>query len=103
VRKGHGAGSAGLRRHAPAGLWARWRRARRCRCDLRWSPGDTRPAFVAAKRRVLRCIDLCRFGVFDLDAYGLPREAALIIAGRRTARPGGSYTKLDMWSGRLAI
>jgi hypothetical protein len=88
VRKGHGAGP-GLRRHAPAGPWARWRRAGYVGCDPRWFL-DPRPAFVASKRAVLRCIDLGRFGFFDLDGYGSPREAALIVAGRRTVRPGSS-------------
>jgi hypothetical protein len=81
-------------------------------CDLRWFPEDPRPAFVADNRRVLRCIDLGRFGIFDLDAYGSPWEAALIIAGRRTVRPGerigfalteGSYTKLKMGDSPRAL
>jgi hypothetical protein len=37
---------------------------------------------------VLRAIDLATFNVFDLDAYGSPWEQALIIAARRTLKPG---------------
>jgi hypothetical protein len=61
---------------------------------------------------VLRSIDLGRFGIFDLDAYGSPWECALIIAARRTVRPGerigfalteGSYTKLKLGGAPLAL
>jgi hypothetical protein len=56
-------------------------------CDTRWCDDD-RLAFVADNRRVLRCIDLSPFTVFDLDAYGSPWEQALIIAARRRTVPG---------------
>ena len=56
-------------------------------CDLAWYP-DTRLAYVADNRRVLRAIDLARFAIFDLDAYGSPWEQALIIAARRRVAPG---------------
>lgn len=81
-------------------------------CDLRFFPDDPRPAFVADNRRVLRSIDLGRFGIFDLDAYGSPWEAALIIAGRRTVRPGeriglvlteGSATKIQLGDAPRAL
>jgi hypothetical protein len=81
-------------------------------CDLRWFAEDPRPAYVADNRRVLRCIDLNSFGIFDLDAYGSPWECALIIAGRRTVRPGerigfalteGTYTKLKMGAAPKAL
>jgi hypothetical protein len=56
-------------------------------CDTRWID-DGRPAYVADNRRVLRAIDLGAFNVFDLDAYGSPWEAALIIAARRPVPEG---------------
>jgi hypothetical protein len=59
-------------------------------CDLRWFPDDPRPAFVADNRRVLRCLDLARLGVFDLDAYGSPCEQA-IIAARRSVKPDDAW------------
>jgi hypothetical protein len=55
-------------------------------CDRTWHH-DGRLCFVADNRRVLRCIDLSPFTIFDLDAFGSPWEAALIIAARRPLRP----------------
>ncbi len=56
-------------------------------CDLRWFGGDRR-AFVADNLRVLRAIDLARFTIFDLDAYGSPWRQAMIVAARRALVPG---------------
>ncbi|MDP3767758.1 MAG: hypothetical protein Q8S13_07065 [Dehalococcoidia bacterium] len=56
-------------------------------CDERWH-NDERRCFVADNRRVLRCIDLAPFTIFDADAYGSPWEALLIIAARRKIQPG---------------
>lgn len=56
-------------------------------CDLRWF-NDGRLAFVADNRRVLRCVDLRAFKIFDLDAYGSPWEQVLIVAARRPIAPG---------------
>jgi hypothetical protein len=57
-------------------------------CDLKWSR-DSRIAYVADNRRVMRAIDLQAFNLFDLDAYGSPWEQALILAARRgLLRPG---------------
>ncbi len=56
-------------------------------CDERWVC-DERSAFVADNRRVMRCIDLSPYNVFDLDAYGSPWEQALIVAERRRVAPG---------------
>lgn len=76
-------------------------------CDLKWYRDD-RLAYVADNRRLLRSIDLRAFSVFDLDAYGSPWEAAMIIAARRQVLPGervafaitdGSSLKIKM--GRL--
>lgn len=52
-------------------------------CDTKWYRDD-RTAFVAKNQRVLRCIDLYQYNIFDLDAYGSPWEQATIIANRRT-------------------
>jgi len=59
-----------------------------CGCDLRWFQDDPRLAFVADNRRVLRCIDLEPFGIFDRDSWGSPWEQAAIIAARRLVKPG---------------
>jgi hypothetical protein len=73
-------------------------------CDLTWY-GDDRIAFVADNRRVLRCIDLSAFNVFDLDSFGSPWEQAIIVAARRKVVVGerigmilteGSGLKLKM-------
>ena len=51
---------------------------------------DGRTMFCADNRRVLRCIDLACFNVFDLDAHGSPWEQAAIVAARRAVAPGES-------------
>lgn len=56
-------------------------------CDRRWYR-DERTAYVADNRRVLRCLSLDRFTVFDLDAWGSPWEQALIVATRRQVAQG---------------
>lgn len=57
-------------------------------CEERMWYRDERCCFVADNRRVLRCIDLKPFTVFDLDAFGSPWEQALIIAARRPVTKG---------------
>ena len=49
---------------------------------------DSRTMFCADNRRVLRCIDLGTFNIFDLDAFGSPWEQAGIIAARRPVAAG---------------
>jgi hypothetical protein len=56
-------------------------------CDLQFFRDD-RLAFVADNRRVLRCLDLAQFNLFDLDAFGSPWEQAYIIAKRRPMAAG---------------
>jgi hypothetical protein len=57
-------------------------------CDERpWHREDP-PRFVADNLRLMRAIDLGRFNVFDLDAYGSPWEQAVILAARRRWAPG---------------
>jgi hypothetical protein len=65
-----------------------WKRAKSyVGCDTRYFP-DGRAAFVCDNRRMLRAVDLYDFNVFDLDAYGLPWEQAIIIAARRKVKKG---------------
>lgn len=53
-------------------------------CDIvPWRHTDP-PRFVADNRRLMRCLDLSRFNVFDFDAYGSPWEQMEILAHRRT-------------------
>jgi hypothetical protein len=56
-------------------------------CDLEWHR-DGRLAYVADNRRVMRCIDLTQFAIFDFDAHGSPWEQAVILAARRPVAPG---------------
>jgi hypothetical protein len=56
-------------------------------CDLHWHH-DARCCFVADNRRVMRCVDLAPFTLFDFDAFGSPWEQALILAARRRLAPG---------------
>lgn len=57
-------------------------------CDL--SPWVTTEAtrFACDNRRLLRCLDLTSFNVFDLDAFGSPWEQAIILAARRRWKKG---------------
>ena len=73
----------------PGLMWAEvWRRAAEyVGCDEH-RHRDARCCYVADNRRVLRTLDLARFTVFDLDAFGCPWEQALIIAARRHLAPG---------------
>ena len=70
-----------------------WRKAKAyVPCDsARWAPGDP-VRFVCDNRRLLRCLDLGDFNVFDFDAFGSPWEQVLILAARRrwgTGEKGG--------------
>jgi hypothetical protein len=56
-------------------------------CDLEWRK-DGRKMFVGDNRRVLRAVELERFNIFDLDAFGSPWEQAIIIADRRPVAAG---------------
>jgi hypothetical protein len=58
-------------------------------CDERpWTPSEEHRRLVCDNSLALRAIDLSRFNVFDLDAYGSPWERALIVAARRSWEPG---------------
>jgi hypothetical protein len=72
-------------------MWRRvWSRAASyVGCDGRpWALQDPVSRYVADNRRVMRAIDLSRFTVFDLDAYGSPWEQMLILAARRRFERG---------------
>ena len=56
-------------------------------CDEQWF-NDDRTCYAADNRRVMRCIDLQPFTVFDLDAFGSPWDQVTILAARRRLRPG---------------
>lgn len=56
-------------------------------CDKRWICSDRRRRFVGDSYRVLRCIDLSNYNVFDVDTYGSPWRALRIIGQRRKWRP----------------
>jgi hypothetical protein len=56
-------------------------------CDNRFFRDD-RVCFCADNVRVLRAIDIAPFNLFDLDAYGSPWEAVIVIAARRKLAPG---------------
>jgi hypothetical protein len=55
--------------------------------DERWHR-DGRLCYAADNRRVMRCISLQRFTVFDFDAFGSPWEQAMILGARRQLEPG---------------
>lgn len=55
--------------------------------DLKWYHDD-RLAYVADNRRLMRALDLARFNVFDLDAYGSPWDQVWILGARRRVAPG---------------
>ena len=52
-------------------------------CDLEWKPEDPRRRYVGDSLRVLRAVDLSGYNVFDIDAFGSPWEATLILLARR--------------------
>jgi len=56
-------------------------------CDLEWRQ-DGRRVWVCDNLRLLRCINLAGFNVFDLDAYGEPWLQLWTLANRRTLQPG---------------
>lgn len=66
-----------------------WRRADAyVGCDTRpWSK-ESPPRFVADNLRLMRCIDLGLFNVFDFDAYGSPWEQMDLLLARRKWKSG---------------
>jgi hypothetical protein len=83
-------------------------------CDQEKFVRDERLAFVGDNRRVMRCIDLGAYNVFDFDAYGSPWEQVYLMIKRRKVAPGekigvvlteGQGMKMDMggMSGALSL
>jgi hypothetical protein len=67
-----------------------WHQAASCvGCDIeKFCPDDQRLAYVADNCRVMRCIDLAAFNIFDFDAYGSPWEPVYLMIKRRPVAPG---------------
>lgn len=57
-------------------------------CDAEYKWGDPRRRFIGDTYTVLRSIDLQAFNVFDVDTFGCPWTAMLIISARRRWSPG---------------
>lgn len=55
--------------------------------DEEWRIADSRRRMVCDNKLALRCLDLSRFNVFDLDAFGQPWEQCIILAHRRKWAP----------------
>lgn len=82
-------------------------------CDNEvFNKSDDRLAYVADNRRLMRCIDLDQFNVFDLDAHGSPWEVAFLMIARRKVQPGerigiviteGQGMKMDMGGMSFAL
>lgn len=56
-------------------------------CDREWFRGDPRRLWVADNLLLVRALDLTRWNVFDLDAYGAPWRLWWILAKRRPVEP----------------
>jgi hypothetical protein len=56
-------------------------------CDLRWYK-DERLLYVCDSARLMRCIELEQFNVFDFDSYGAPWLHVIILCARRRLEPG---------------
>jgi hypothetical protein len=56
--------------------------------DTEWACADVRRRYVADTCLVLRAVDLSGYSVFDMDAFGSPWEAAIILSARRRWRAG---------------
>lgn len=69
-------------------------------CDLKFYPGDDRLAYVVDNIRLLRTLDLSRFNVVDLDAYGSPWEQVYIVASRRPRLAPGELLGLILTEGQ---
>lgn len=73
-------------------------------CDERpWTPSEEHRRIVCDNALALRALDLSRFNVFDLDAYGSPWDQMTILAARRTWEAGerGAVVTTDGTSMKL--
>ncbi len=67
-----------------AKMWPAWAgAAKHVGCDVRYTWPDPRQRWVGDALRVMRAIDLSEFDVFDVDPYGEPWSAMVILAARR--------------------
>lgn len=57
-------------------------------CDERWLPDAPGRRIVGDSYEILRAVDLQPWNVFDIDCYGEPWRALLILADRRRWAPG---------------
>lgn len=70
--------------------------------DERWNwRDDARRRYVGDAHTILRAIDLHRFNLFDVDAYGDPWPAMLIIGARKKWRPDEIYAAVTTEAGQL--
>jgi hypothetical protein len=67
-----------------------WHQAASCvGCDeTEFDITDPRMAYVGDNRRIMRCIDLGAWNIFDFDAYGSPWEPVYLLSVRRKLAPG---------------
>lgn len=67
-----------------------WHQAASCvGCDeTEFDITDQRVAYVGDNRRIMRCLDLGAFNLFDFDAYGSPWEQVYLMSVRRKIAPG---------------
>jgi hypothetical protein len=73
----------------PGILWNQvWKKSQYDGCDRDWFRNDPRRLWVADNLLLARALDLSRWNVFDLDAYGSPWRLWWIIAIRRQLQPG---------------
>lgn len=89
-----------------AGSGAMWRAVWRgageaVGCDQRPIYDPARALYVGDCRRVMRAVDMGRFNVVDLDAFGSPWPAAYILSARRTLKPGERFVLVTTDGGRL--
>lgn len=68
--------------------------------DIRWLSTDKRRRYVGDNKTFIKHIDLQRYNVFDIDAYGSPWEILEIVARRRLWSAGErgalTFTDCDM-------
>lgn len=68
--------------------------------DIRWTQTDKRRRYVGDNKVFIEYLDLQRYNVFDVDAYGSPWEIMAVISKRRKWSAGEkgavTFTDCDM-------
>lgn len=84
-------------------MWrAVWRDAAECiGSDVRPVYDPARALYVENCQRVMRAIDMSRFNIVDLDAFGSPWPAAFVLSARRTLAPGERFVLITTDGGRI--